>query len=329
MVLETLTKIIEETIGKSEAKKILWFPVTSRPCEEYRTVLIDKLLAYTEILEKNKSSVFQKIGCQDEVEQKKVFTDIKILVKGIDNCLVSYLSGNQYQAYLSLFGALNKIKLSELINESIFIKGLENEHTYYRIRKGKKTEKPEDFYHISFTKYHLCKDDRFNIKGYPCLYLSYSKDGCKKEMNYSTECDSIASFQFKSNNSRRLFDLSWCEQKDNQNINLEPRNRKIIHILWPLIAACKSISRYCNETKCECTTEPKNFKIEYVIPQMLAEYVQYNLKLDGIFYFTVREDDFNPTELNMQNVILFTKPSGRSKEYDMDLLNEFDIQPVR
>ena len=62
---------------------------------------------------------------------------------------------------------------------------------------------------------------------------------------------------------------------------------------------------------------------------MLAEYVHFRLKLNGIIYFTVRKEDFDTAESNLKNYILFTKASGGSKEYDMDLLNEFEILPQK
>ena len=326
---------LTELLGESKAKKILWFPITSNPDEEYCSVLKHRLDMYVKKLEENKKRIFsdgQAIepfflngNGSNSINNDQMVSYTKTLVNGIEQCHKAYCDGNVNEAYFNLFDAFNKINLGSLLETSGFIKKLERNHVYYRIRKCKKTEEKEDFYHISFKKTHLCKDDRYNIKGYPCLYLSHSREGSIAEMGYSKSEDSIASFNLKKESQRRLLDLTLDNKNLNKDTAKEMNQKIVIHILWPLIAACKGISRYCKANECECSVQPKHFKIEYVIPQMLAEYVHFRLKLNGIIYFTVRKEDFDTAESNLKNYILFTKASGGSKEYDMDLLNEFEI----
>lgn len=304
-----------------EAKKVLWLPITSNVNEEYTKILEQRLVIYYDALKRHIHSIYKDLGAEKiDYSEDQVLEFTNLLISGINKCHINYLRGNVFEAQKVLYDALDRC-------QSVFesFKDKLESNTYWRIRKNK-TEyiSKEDFYHIPFNQSFLCKDDRFNNKGYPCLYLSFEEKGCKTEMKFSNEKDSLSTFQYTATDKDLIMlDLTKVNNSEytSDNVNI------IAHILWPLIASCYGISRYCREIGCECPNVTKNFKIEYVISQMFAEYVHYHLNLDGIIYYTVRNEHLDPEKPEMKNVVLFTNPKD-GEVYDQDLLSKFNISII-
>jgi len=315
-----LKEILKDKEGEGKAKEILWFPITSSPDEDFCEILSQRLHQYQNALKNNIDEVFKEVRGKT-ISKEQTISCVDILISGIEKCLESYRQGDLKKSYHYLFCALNKINLEKILKGSNRKCPLD-QGTYYRIRKNLKTTSEKELYHIPFSKIHLCKDDRFNIKGYPCLYLSYERSGCETEMNYDKNVDTLASFEYKGGESVNILDLTWFF---NENKFRNEQESILFHILWPLIASCYGISRYCKGARKECTTVPKLFKIEYVIPQMFAEYVQFHLKLDGIIYYTVRNEDLDISKSDMKNVVLFAEYK-KGEDYDRKLMDNFKIK---
>lgn len=306
----------------SNAMEILWLPITSNADENYCDILENRLDSYYAVLVDNINSIYEDLNKDTQSYNKKEVLDwTHFLISGIKDCHKFYLCGSILQAQNALFSALDRIYaiLKECCSK------LESPHKYWRIRKGKSSSiYLSDLYHIPFNQIYLCKDDRFNTKGYPCLYLSWEERGCIQEMNYSPKEDTLASFLYDKDYELQVIDLTIV---NNAEYNTDKANI-IGHIIWPLLAACYGISEYCKGSRKECTNISKNFKIEYVIPQMFAEYVHHQMNLDGIKYYTVRNEHLDPSSSSMKNIVLFTNPKNRTK-YDMDLLNKFNIDIIQ
>lgn len=136
----------------------------------------------------------------------------------------------------------------------------------------------------------------------------------------------IAEFLLKDPHTIKVFDMSAFKLNCAKHFQDDQRKEQLI-VIWPLIAACNSIAYCCPVSKKECQSIKRNFKIEYVIPQMFAAYLKSKNTVDGIRYYTVRDENLDPKAINMMDIVLFTKYSSET-HYDEELLTKFDISIV-
>lgn len=222
--------------------------------------------------------------------------------KSICDAIVATVSlmsqGMHSKAYSTLNPILNKLSKYDAIYNRIPFTQL------FRMRKFSEFErkyvKAEDLFHIPFNQRAIIKTQRFSAPGYPCLYLGTSIYGCWEEMG------------------RPLFDLCMTSR-----LELLKDQLFLFRLVFPE-RCCFEI----NETTllklplilaCMVNVEDKEaiFKPEYIIPQLVTEWVittrcqedgVYNSvpKYDGIMYSSIHsgEDIFNyPIDL-MENLCL-------------------------
>ncbi len=156
----------------------------------------------------------------------------------------------------------------------------------YRVRK--QTGPPltrEEMFHIPFEKRQKVASQRYSIPGLPCLYLCGSLYTCWAEMGQPPFHELQASaFWLKDGCTIKLINLS--ERPLRMQLRLTPEGHLqdaasedlfVTHVLlWPLFAACS--------IRVRVRAEP--FKPEYIIPQMLLQWVAKEGDFDGICYFS-------------------------------------------
>lgn len=194
------------------------------------------------------------------------------LITNINNAIDNYLNGKPAIAFDSL-----KTGLQE--SEKDFLRLLNvtdiNENTdFYRIRYSENNIPfpKNQFFHIPFELRGKVKTQRFSIPGFPSLYLGNSVYVCWEELNRPN----ISNFQaVRFSNTRKIsvIDLSPLDKFD-----LEEFYNYIM--VWPLI--------FASSIKVSNTND--DFKPEYIIPQMLLQYVRENSQIDGICYQTTHID---------------------------------------
>jgi len=171
---------------------------------------------------------------------------------------------------------------------------------FYRIRKCEFSERKRiaknvhEMFHIPFTKRGVVKTQRYSISGLPCLYLGYSVYGCWEEMG-RPHLDECMVSRFQNTKQIKVFDIrvptKYDEFKKNENNYIR---------LFPLMASCMVQVK-----------NPKDYyKPEYIIPQMLMEWI-LDKKKDciGVFYTSVyvEEDNYidnNYPEEYMHNIAI-------------------------
>jgi len=157
------------------------------------------------------------------------------------------------------------------------------------------------------------KPQRYSISGLPSLYLGGSIWVCWEELGRpSFEKMQISRFKAADGSNIKLLDLgfrpamiaafmatrpvNWCRELASYNLILAHT------ICWPLFAACSVLVKH-----------PENpFVPEYVIPQLLLQWVQSESDFDGIRYFSTRiaqyVDDPRPTA----NYVFPVRTSGQT-----------------
>lgn len=202
--------------------------------------------------------------------------------------------------------------------------------TYYRIRAydGFNLERKELF-HIPIGLRHYIKTERYSMPGHPCLYLASQAPLCWYECNMPSDF-AIAKFDIPQSEKEHFSFIDFAEKLmplkhsfiswflNGNDIDLVQKYLLKYLYIMPLRAACSVDVRY-----------PKAaFKEEYIIPQLLLQWVASDVHFDGIMYESCKNDD----EVHCQgghNLVLVTKEFD-SDGYDKKLRMKVGIgEPFR
>lgn len=244
--------------------------------------------------------------------------------KFIDELIFSledYLEGRPSKSYKTFSGAL-ETRLNEYNNEKALrlfaFKEFEEKSDFYRMRKIDSVSDIDslDLFHVPFEKRGLASTTRFSIPGFPSLYLSSSIYVSWKEMGKPNLKDTQI-IKLKNNFNLNLLDLSY---KKFNGIQSSADYKYLIS--WPLIFLCSI----------KVQNREDNFKPEYIISQMLLEFIRNymlvdkNIKIDGILYSSTHvEPEINYSEkAGSYNFVLPVKATAK-EGYCEHLLQTFRL----
>jgi hypothetical protein len=161
------------------------------------------------------------------------------------------------------------------------IDSYDKETNFYRIRilNDNNHLNPESFFHIPFELRGKVSSQRFSIPGFPSLYLGSSVYICWEELN-RPNINEFHSVRLKSLSSIKYFDLAPPYFDDDL---YQSKYYKYL-MSWPLIFLCSIRVRNKQDI----------FKPEYIIPQLLLQWIRENKEIDGIRYWSTHVDQ-NPT----------------------------------
>lgn len=239
------------------------------------------------------------LHCVDQLEDipstskgvRMAASSIADLASGLVESVAHYLRGFPHAAYEKLRSTLTGVNgWLEPLELAVGISPAQiGEERLYRIRVGKMDVfKRGDLFHVPFHERHKVKSQRYSISGLPSLYLSGSLWACWEEMQrpdfhaiqmsrfrYSAP-SKILDFGFRPSVVPFLHDMNFI---DDQQIMRYA-------ICWPLIAACSIRASY----------PEMPFIPEYIIPQLLLQWVRNETNLDGIRYFStkINQDAHSP-----------------------------------
>jgi hypothetical protein len=154
-----------------------------------------------------------------------------------------------------------------------------------------------DLFHVPFEKRHLVSNQRYSIAGLPCLYLGSSAWVCWEELG-RPDLDKVFISQFRIAKKVKVLDFHvtpkdlW-EAFYQRHLFLQNHQAQTLENfknfptfdagfvesyirLWPLIAAC-SVKRRMGQG---------SFFPQYIVPQMLLQWIRQEDEIDGIRYFS-------------------------------------------
>lgn len=144
----------------------------------------------------------------------------------------------------------------------------------------------ENIKHVPANYRKLINNERYSINGIPCLYIGNSILVCWEELNRPS-IDSLWVSRYKPKKDLTLINLSTTgfelinAMKYLKYVNGSEAafNQAIIEYFsnWILQSACSVVVE----------EEPRVFKEEYVIPQLVMQSIR-NYKADGVMYFSTR-----------------------------------------
>lgn len=183
----------------------------------------------------------------------------------------------------------------------------------YRIRLSHSSNfQRDEMFHIPFEKRHLVKTQRYSIPGVPCLYLSSSIIVAWEELSRPSYDDiHVSRFLPLKKSNIKILDFGF---RPAQFAALIKSNSSKIHTksditdflisyatIWPLIALCSIKTKFRDAT----------FKVEYIVPQLLFEYIRSSLDYDGVRYFSMNIKNYYGNPALYQN---FAFPVKSKKE---------------
>lgn len=275
------------------ADPLLYLPITQE-YESFKKSISDvlsKFLAKVELLDDHPldiPDVYIDTTFIKSVQNK--------FIKGLLKTIDLYYDGQPAKAYQNLNETLN----SELKNfkEVLKIREYSLGESFYRMRLKKENFPLSrvEMFHIPFQFRSRVDSQRYSIPGYPCLYLGRTLYGCWEELK-RPDINSFQAVRLVNTKTIKYLDLTRPIYTDNL------RTRDIYHyfMTWPLIACCSiKVSDYNSP-----------FKSEYIIPQLLLQWIRENEELDGIKFNSTHIDFHNSnSQGDFSNLVLPVKESN-------------------
>ena len=222
------------------------------------------------------------------------------------------------------FDEMMKNLLPYLYITDIFLPG--DRTNFYRIRvsNNEKLKEPKDLFHIPYKKRHLVTNERYSLAGHPCLYLasmlymSWQECGYPHKYYYSE-------FQYQSAQSendqwwfitflppQRI--ARWFMYINSDEERYLDRARSAL-LTYPLVFACSIVNLNGDSA----------FKPEYVVPQMLTQWVYRNYDtIKGIKYFSCCDTN-DSRVFDGYNVVMPVKNIDYRRGLSKDLVSRFKV----
>lgn len=249
---------------------------------------------------------YQQLVSSSALFKNEVLDRLAGLCNALNDVILFTYKGMHSKAYIRLRNQLdgyvknNKVIISPIVSE-INLHSVGKDDTFYRMRYMSEIErskaKIEDLFHIPLNLRGYVKTQRYSYPGYPCLYLAHSVYGCWEELgrpNFKEQMISKVVIQRSFN----IFDLRIPSE-----IEWE-KNKNYWVLLFPLIIACMFPVKDEN-----CI-----FKAEYILPQLLTEWVIIRRQL--------KKDKGNLEELPIMGIIYTS--SHRNNDFPFISSNKLD-----
>jgi hypothetical protein len=312
-----MAKSFKEAVDKIKpllTEEIFKIPIEQKGNNSFPLFLKQELDNYIDSIKKSINIIINNTVDFDTGNKNVVLNKITFLSDSLICVLNNYYEGKIFEATKKFNDALDEILYNELKNYS----AVPLNDIFYRARKDNdKHLNKEDLFHIKFEDRVFVSTNRYSIPGFPALYLGESTYVCWEEYGRynhrklwyskveSTEHLKVISIQ-------RLDDFL----EEIEPIFLELQLSFILRYLitFPLSIACSVKVKNTNAS----------FKPEYIIPQLLLQYVSKYSTIDGI--------KFPSTKINYQKLkgvpsynYVFPVKTNKEKGFCDFLINAFSI----
>lgn len=163
-----------------------------------------------------------------------------------------------------------------------------------------------ELFHIPFEHRGRVSSQRYSIPGLPCLYLGASTYVCWEELGRPAFSSVyVMALQLRDPSRFKVLDLAVVphfvpSMNLIQQWQASASNKQAIEdylvalvVCWPLMAACSTR-----------VMEPRDpFKPEYVVPQLLLQWIRQSNNLQGVRYFSTKVGNVSDPRLGANYVI--------------------------
>ena len=247
-----------------------------------------------------------------KLKLKPIKPNIIKLSDSIIQSIELYLNGDTIAAYEKFKIGIEQIKQHLLIKVGVTdISSIEEPEQFYRARIGSDVLfTREEMFHIPFEKRHLVSSQRYSLPGIPCLYLANSTYLCWEELG-KPDFDSVQFSRYDLHDCKLKFlNLNHTSQAlsiigfDKDGDLEEMSEFLIIRFIatWTLQAAVSNVVLHKNAP----------FKPEYIIPQLLLQWIVNHNEIDGVRFFSTKYNGKTPV-LHFGNFSNLVIPIKKSK----------------
>lgn len=286
-------------------------------------------------LEEEKQKVIKKSINEIILKVKDVSKKIDIILnnyflsdfKSVQECFDELMTTLRDDLFIT--GMDDYIHIYVHFHDKTLIAGLRNgpKGRYHRLRPVDRENSSiknnkDELFHIPLSKRALACSGRYSLNGFPCLYLTAMRPLAWQECRYP---------------SRYYYsEYTYIQGKNNDNINLvafyspiEIRNIEVFKYndfegwlalvtqylkTYPLILACSFVDH----------NSKANFKQEYIIPQMLMQWIYRNKdEIQGVSYFSCVDMSAHTSRWCAYNIAIPAFPPYDKSKYSIYLRNHF------
>jgi hypothetical protein len=299
-------------------------------CRSYHQFVNRRLKEYQDLLDQlDDISVNESPGFAIRVpyvsNAEEVRRSVKIMCNGIRRTLIAYANGSPSTAYRELCETLEPTvkSLLEPPAHHLHILVPESDQVFYRLRESSyPITNPQGLFHLPFELRWRAKAYRYSIAGYPSLYASTSALLALRELHQPTWHENLYAVRLRPIERVSmelpirdvlLLDLrNRIEKLRKRYAKSGPYSGEVIGFLvsWPLIMATSIPTGHppiMNEQKC---MEYPGFNEEYILPQLLLEWVNNTrnrrtpFKATGIAFSSARVRPTDPEYADAYNIVV-------------------------
>jgi hypothetical protein len=256
--------------------------------------------------------------------------EISLLSRHISGAIRHYLSGQPSQAYSDMAQILDKATNTI---ESLYSIPISNDAVrplYRMVKNGLKAVDKSWLFHCPFNLRHNVGQHRYGIPGFPCLYLGGSIQVCQSESRVSDlDLKGVAIGRFEVRSPIKILNFAYrpsffaaaaggsALRAEGENPDLE---QLIIDysICWPLIASASLQTLH----------DGRPFVYEYIIPQLILQWIMRSSDCDGIRYFSTRMVPDDSSMWATTNYVFPAKIPGNKRHFSQPLINKFSLTDV-
>ena len=246
-------------------------------------------------------------------------TKCRAMIDGIKSTVANYFMGDILEATQTFYQTMDDgfkdwAKLLNIPVGQVFFRA--------RISDSEKHYERKDLFHLPFELRHLVATNRYSVPGFPALYLGDSAYVCWEEYDRHRLRDlTFAAFENKRDVS--VIDINLFKEFNSELSTATNPLYKIMDIMryvctYPLILACT----------CLVFEQKGSFKPEYIVPQLLLQYVSQQSNVDGVKFPSSRINYGSLQNVKAYNYVFPVKTNAQ-KGYCNCLKNVFDLtQPT-
>ncbi|HFK5506793.1 RES domain-containing protein [Elizabethkingia anophelis] len=240
-------------------------PLIQKQKENFKDFITKKLESFQKLLDQLDNDF---VDPDKNIDTNFVKETQNQIIENLKNCIEEYYNGNPHKAYEKLNAVLKgeSKDISAILNN----KRYEINESFFRIRLSESNYpyKKEQMFHIPFELRNKVSTQRFSIPGFPSLYLGRTIYICWEELR-RPGIEKIQTIRFKNIKPITLLDLT---PPDTDCVDIEELYR--FFMTFPLIMCCSVKVKDVTDT----------FKPEYIVPQLLLQWIRNNGIIDGIQY---------------------------------------------
>ena len=216
----------------------------------------------------------------DSQRTNVVVSKIEKFNDSINKTIELFYEGKILEATTTFNESLDEI----LFDDVQLISEIPAKNDFYRSRSnGNRHYSKADLFHIKFELRHIVSTNRYSVPGFPALYLGDTTYICWEEFNRHKLRDLWFSRISNTRNLKiiliqRIDDFLRELKLINPDLQLTFLLRYLI--TFPLTLSCSIKVKHPNG----------NFKPEYIIPQMLLQYISKKEEIDGIKFMSTKVD---------------------------------------